>query len=231
MGRYAITGAALLGVVGLLTMPASAQETKQETKSAAGQAKVSPVTQQELNAADKSTTNFLLTNGNYAQTRFYPAKQIDRDNVKNLHVAWIFQTDVKESLETSPIVVDGVMYVTTSFSHVYALDAKTGVQLWHYNHKMGPITTYCCGPNNRGVQVLGDLVYVATLDSKLVALNAKTGDVVWKTDIADPEAGYSETMAPAVIKDKVLIGTNGGEYGIRGFVKAYDAKTGKLLWT
>ena len=105
------------------------------------------------------STNFLLTNGNYAQTRFYPARQIDRDNVKKLHVAWIFQTDVKESLETSPIVVDGVMYVTTSFSHVYALDAKTGEQLWHYNHKMGPITTYCCGPNNRGVQVLGDLVY------------------------------------------------------------------------
>src|ERR1700723_4577176 len=231
MGRYAITGAALLGVVGLLTMPASAQEVKQDAKSASGNATISPVTQQQLNTADKSETNFLLTNGNYAQTRFYPAKQIDRDNVKKLHVAWIFQTDVKESLETSPIVVDGVMYVTTSFSHVYALDAKTAVQLWHYNHKMGPITTYCCGPNNRGVQVLGDLVYVATLDSKLVALNAKTGDVVWKTDIADPEAGYSETMAPTVIKDKVLIGTNGGEYGIRGFVKAYDAKTGKLLWT
>ena len=150
--------------------------------------------------------------------------------MKNLHVAWIFQTDVKESLETSPIVVDGVMFVTTSYSHVYALDAKSGAQLWHYNHKMGPITTYCCGPNNRGVQVLNDLVYLATLDSKLVALNAKTGDVVWKTDIADPELGYSETMAPTVVKDKVLIGTNGGEYGIRGFVRAYDAKTGKQLW-
>src|SRR6204780_2973253 len=231
MGRYAITGAALLGVVGLLTMPASAQEVKQDAKSASGNATISPVTQDQLDKADKSASNFLLTNGNYAQTRFYPAKQIDRENVKNLHVAWIFQTDVKESLETSPIVVDGVMYVTTSFSHVYALDAKTGVQLWHYNHKMGPITTYCCGPNNRGVQVLGDLVYVATLDAKLVALKAKTGEVAWSTDIADPEAGYSETMAPTVIKDKGLIGTNGGEYGIRGFMKAYDAKTGKLLWT
>jgi PQQ-dependent dehydrogenase (methanol/ethanol family) len=196
-----------------------------------GQAPASPVTQQQLNAADKNATNFLLTNGNYAQTRFHPARQIDRGNVKKLHVAWIFQTDVKESLETSPIVVDGVMYVTTSFSHVYALDAKTGAQLWHYNHKMGLVTTYCCGPNNRGVQVLGDLVYVATLDSKLVALKAKTGEVAWQSDIADPELGYSETMAPTVINDKVLIGTNGGEYGVRGFVKAYDAKTGKLLWT
>ena len=231
MNRFSIVCAALLGVAGLLTASVSAQETKQEAKSASGQAKVSPVTQQQLNSADKNATNFLLTNGNYAQTRFHSAKQIDRDNVKNLHVAWIFQTDVKESLETSPIVVDGVMYVTTSFSHVYALDAKTGEQLWHYNHKMGPVTVYCCGPNNRGVQVLGDMVYLGTLDAKLVALNAKTGDVVWTTDIADPELGYSETMAPTVIKDKVLIGTNGGEYGIRGFVKAYDAKTGKLIWT
>jgi PQQ-dependent dehydrogenase (methanol/ethanol family) len=231
MGKHAFAGAALLGVAGLLTTLASAQEVKQDAKSASGNATISPVTQDQLNKADKSASNFLLTNGNYAQTRFYPAKQIGRDNVKNLHVAWIFQTDVKESLETSPIVVDGVMYVTTSFSHVYALDAKTGVQLWHYNHKMGPITTYCCGPNNRGVQVLGDMVYVATLDAKLVALKAKTGEVAWQTDIADPEAGYSETMAPTVIKDKVLIGTNGGEYGIRGFLKAYDAKTGNLLWT
>src|SRR6202040_2573551 len=211
MNRFSILCATSFGLAGLLTGPLSAQEIKQETRSAAGQAVVSPVTQQQLNAADKSVNNFLLTNGNYAQTRFHSAKQIDRDNVKNLHVAWIFQTDVKESLETSPIVVDGVMYVTTSFSHVYALDAKTGEQLWHYNHKRGPVTVYCCGPNNRGVQVLGDFV--------------------WTTDIPDPELGYSETMAPTVIKDKVLIGTNGGEYGIRGFVKAYDAKTGKLLWT
>ena len=215
---------------GLLSGAAIGQEVKQDQKSIQGNANVPPVTQEQLNAADKNANDFLLTNGNYAQTRFYPGKQISRDNVKNLHVAWIFQTDVKELLETSPIVVDGVMFVTTSFSHVYALDAKTGQQLWHYAHKMGPITVYCCGPNNRGVQVLNDRVYLATLDSKLIALNAKTGEVVWTTNIADPELGYSETMAPTVVNDKVLIGTNGGEYGIRGFVRAYDAKTGKQLW-
>jgi alcohol dehydrogenase (cytochrome c) len=230
MSRYSIAYATLFGLGCLLAAPGNAQEVKQDPWSPSREAKLSPVTQAQLNAADKNATNFLLTNGNYAQTRFYPAKQINRDNVKNLRVAWIFQTDVRESMETSPIVVDGVMFVTTSFSHVYALDAKTGAQLWHYIHKMGPVTTYCCGPNNRGVQVLGDLVFLATLDAKLVALNAKTGDVVWKTDVADPELGYSETMAPTVIKDKVLIGTNGGEYGIRGFVRAYDAKTGKLVW-
>src|SRR4051795_2323030 len=193
MGRRTVLVAALIGVAGLLTGPVSAQEVKQEAKSTSGKAKIAPVTQEQLNTADKNASNFLLTNGNYAQTRFHPAKQINRDNVKGLHVAWIFQTDVKESLETSPIVVDGVMFVTTSFSHVYALDAKTGQQLWHYAHKMGPITVYCCGPNNRGVQVFNDRVYLATLDAKLMALNAKTGEVVWTTSVADPELGYSET--------------------------------------
>src|SRR5260370_29078643 len=125
MGKRAIFAAGLAGVAGILIGPVFAQETKQETKSTSGRAMVSPVTQDQLNAAAKNAKDFLLTNGNYAQTRFHPARQIGRDNVKNLHVAWILQTDVKESLDTSPIVVDGVMFVTTSFSHVYALDAKT----------------------------------------------------------------------------------------------------------
>jgi alcohol dehydrogenase (cytochrome c) len=231
MTRYIGRSVLLVGAMAFGAAPVIAQEVKQEMKSAAQPAMASAVSQGQLNKADKDANNFLLTNGNYAQTRFYPAKQINRDNVKNLHVAWIFQTEVKESLETSPIVVNGVMYVTTSFSHVYALNAKTGQELWHYKHKMGPVTVYCCGPNNRGVEVLGDLVYLATLDSKLVALKAETGEVAWQTDIADPEKGYSETMAPTLVRDKVLIGTNGGEYGVRGFVKAYDAKTGKLLWS
>ncbi len=188
------------------------------------------MSQDQLNAAASDTNNFLHTNGNYDQTRYFPGKQIDTSNVGKLHPAWIFQTEVKESLETTPIVVDGVMYVTTAFNHVYALNAKTGEQYWHYKHKMGPITTYCCGPNNRGVAVYGDKVYMATLDSKLVALDAKTGSLLWETEIADPELGYSETMAPTAVDGKILIGTNGGEYGIRGFVRAYDAETGKLVW-
>ena len=116
------------------------------------------------------------------------------------------------------------------FDHVFALDARTGKQLWAYAHAMGPITTFCCGPNNRGVAVYGDMVYLATLDARLVALDAKTGTKIWDVEIADPELGYSETMAPTAVDGKILIGTNGGEYGIRGFVKAYDAKTGKLVW-
>jgi alcohol dehydrogenase (cytochrome c) len=189
------------------------------------------VTQAMLNGAASDGRNFLATNGDLKQQRFYPNGDINRGNVKGLHVAWIFQTDVRESLETSPIVVNGVMYVTTSFDHVYALNAQTGEMYWHYKHNMGPITTYCCGPNNRGVAVYQDKVYVATLDAMLVALDAKTGNVVWKQQIADPTLGYSETMAPTAVDGKILIGTNGGEYGIRGFVKAYDASTGNPLWT
>jgi len=189
------------------------------------------VTQDMLDHAAGDANNFLHTNGNYDQTRYYPAEQINRENVHQLERVWVFKTEIVESMETSPIVVNGIMYVSTSFNHVYALDAKTGKQLWHYKHDMGPITTYCCGPNNRGVFAYEDMVYMGTLDAKLVALNSRNGKKVWETQIADPELGYSETMAPTVVDGKVLIGTNGGEYGIRGFVKAYDARTGKLLWT
>jgi PQQ-dependent dehydrogenase (methanol/ethanol family) len=189
------------------------------------------VSQDLLNRAAGDGNNFLHTNGNYHQTRYVPNRQINVSNVSKLRPAWMFQTEVKESMETTPIVVNGIMYVTTSFSHVYALDARTGEEIWHYKHAMGPITTYCCGPNNRGVAVYGDKVYLGTLDAKLVALDAKTGKMVWEQQIGDPELGYSETMAPTAVNGKILIGTNGGEYGIRGFVKAYDANDGKLLWT
>ncbi len=209
---------------------ASAQEIEQSAAKAATSAPATTVTQEQLSAAASDANNFLHTNGNYDQTRYFPGKQIDTSNVGKLHPAWIFQTEVKESLETTPIVVNGVMYVTTAFNHVYALNAKTGEQYWHYKHKMGPITTYCCGPNNRGVAVNGDKVFMGTLDAKLLALDAKTGSLIWETQIADPELGYSETMAPTAVNGKILIGTNGGEYGIRGFVRAYDAETGKQVW-
>ena len=234
MGRCktaaAFAGALLLGVAGISLSPAWSGEIQSSATTKVKEAPTPAVTQEQLNGAAADDKNFLHTNGNYDQTRYYPGKQINTSNVGKLHPAWIFQTEVKESLETTPIVVDGVMYVTTSFNHVYAINAKTGEEYWHYKHKMGPITTYCCGPNNRGVAIYKDKVYMGTLDSKLVALDAKTGSLVWQTDIADPELGYSETMAPTAVDGKILIGTNGGEYGIRGFVRAYDAETGKLVW-
>ena len=189
------------------------------------------VSQAQLSAAEKDGNNFLHTNANYANSRYYPAKQINTSNVGTLRPAFTFQTEVLESMETAPLVVDGTMYITTSYNHVYAIDPVTGKQKWHYKHKMGPVTTYCCGPNNRGVAIMGGHVFMGTLDAKLVALDAKTGKLVWDTQIADPELGYSETMAPVAVNGRILMGTNGGEYGIRGFVKSFDAKDGKLQWT
>ena len=189
------------------------------------------VSQEALTKAGGQGANWLHTNGSYDQARYYLGSQINAQNVKSLRPVFVFQTEVTESMETAPIVVDGVMFLTTSYNHVYAVDAATGKEFWHYKHKMGPVTTFCCGPNNRGVAIAGGKLFMGTLDAKLVALDAKTGKLAWETQIADPEKGYSETMAPTVIDNKVLIGTNGGEYGIRGFVKAFNADDGKLLWT
>ena len=211
---------------------AYAQEVKQVTAPTTKAANVTPVSQAMLDKAAGDGNNFLHTNGDYNQQRFYPAKQINVGNVQKLRPAWIFQTEVKESLETTPIVVNGVMFVTTSFNHVYALDARTGEELWHYKHKIGPDHRLLLRPEQprrRGLWRHG--LSWATLDAKLVALDAKTGNAGLAVDIADPELGYSETMAPTAVNGKILIGTNGGEYGIRGFVKAFDAKDGKLLWT
>ena len=233
MMRPALAGL-LLGAV-LWTAPGAARAQAEIQGAAAPTGNPVPrsvsVTQGQLDAADRDGTNFLHSNMSYAQTRYYPAAQINAGNVAKLKPAFTFQTEVLESMETAPIVVDGIMYITTSYNHVYALDAATGQEFWHYKHKMGPVTTFCCGPNNRGVAVLGDRLFMGTLDAKLISLDAKTGKVLWMSQIADPELGYSETMAPVAVDGKVLIGTNGGEYGIRGFVKAFDANTGALLWT
>lgn len=222
----ALAGVGLL--IGAMTCGFAVAE---ETSNTTNYGDLNNVSQDMLNRADGDGNNFLHTNGNYAQTRYYPSKQINVDNVRDLRPEWIFQTEIVESLETTPIVVNGIMYITTSFNHAYALDARTGEEIWHYKHKMGPITTYCCGPNNRGVAVSGDRVFMGTLDAKMVALDSKTGKLLWETELADAELGYSETMAPTVVDNMVLIGTNGGEYGIRGFVKALDTDSGEVLWT
>src|SRR5215468_2136220 len=189
--RTILASAAAFALAMSLTS-ATAQQGKRGQRPPAAAPSVTPgnVTQDMLSRAAADTNNFLHTNGDYTQKRYHPATQINASNVRRLRPAWIFQTDVKESLETSPIVVNGVMYVTTSFSQVHALNAQTGEQLWYYKHPLGPITVYCCGPNNRGVAVYEDRVYLATLDAKLVALDAKTGNKVWQSDVGDPELGY-----------------------------------------
>ena len=229
--RISLTVAMALSAISVGVMAEEIQGQKGMSNGQIALTKAINVTQPQLTNAGKQTTDWLHTNGDYAQTRFYAGKQINAGNVKNLRPEFSFQTEVRESMETAPIVVDGIMYITTSFNHVYALDAVTGKEFWHYKHKMGAITTFCCGPNNRGVAIEGGKVFMGTLDAKIIALDAKTGKLAWETEIADPEKGYSETMSPTVVDGKVLIGTNGGEYGIRGFVKAFDSASGKLLWT
>lgn len=167
--------------------------------------------------------------GNLQQTRFVDDTSVNTHNVSQLKLAWMFQTGIVGSFENTPIVQDGIMYVTTPYNHIYALDARTGKRLWRYKHKLGT-TIYCCGPNNKGAVISGDLVIMATLDAMLVALDKKTGKRIWEISIANSEQGYSETGAPIIFQDKVIIGIAGAEYGIRGFISAYDLKTGELVW-
>src|ERR1700685_1078119 len=189
------------------------------------------LSQERLSTAAQNRTDFFVTHANYAQTRYHPADRINTQTVKDLKLAWTFQVDLTESIQGAPIVYDGVMYLTTSYNHLFAVDAKTGKELWRYRHVLDPAVSLCCGPNNRGVAALGDLVYMATLDAKLVALNAKTGAVVWSKQLADPLKGYSATAAPTAVDGKILIGLAGAEYGIRGALQALDAKTGAEVWT
>jgi len=227
-----LTGIAAMAGALALAGVAGAQEIAGGATTTAKAMTASPsVSQAALDAAGGDAKNWIHANGNYDNSRYYPGSQINAGNVGKLKPAFVFQTAVLESMETAPIVVDGVMFLTTSFNHVYAIDAATGEEFWHYKHKLGPIVTVCCGNNNRGVAIEGGRLFMGTIDAKLVALDAKTGKLIWEKQIADPEKGYSETMAPTVVDGKVLIGTNGGEYGVRGFVKAFNAADGNLLWT
>ena len=223
---------AALSILLIASAGVAAQEVSGGATTAGKAMSASPtVSQAMLDGSSADAKTWIHPNGSYEQTRFYPGSQINAGNVAKMKPAFVFQTAVLESMETAPIVVDGVMFLTTSFNHVYAIDAVTGEEFWHYKHKLGPIVTVCCGNNNRGVAIEGGKLFMGTIDAKLVALDAKTGKLLWETQIADPEKGYSETMAPAVVDGKVLIGTNGGEYGVRGFVKAFNSADGKLLWT
>ncbi len=186
-------------------------------------------TWEELQKAGEQATNWLNYGGDLGEMRYWPSSSINTHNVGRLHVKWIFQTGVVGSFENTPIVENGVMYVSTPYDHVFAIDAKSGKQLWHYQYKLGK-NIFCCGPNNRGVVVVGDKVLFGTLDAHLVALDKKTGDKVWDTEVADSEVGYSLTSAPAVYKNLAITGIAGGEYGIRGFISAYNIDDGKLVW-
>lgn len=168
---------------------------------------------------------------NYAGWRYMPVDQINRDNVANLQVAWTLETDIGTGqFEVTPIVVNDRMFISTQESHLLAVDPRTGETLWRYDHPLPSGTLTCCGPVNRGVAVYEDRVYWGTLDAHLLCLDAATGDLIWDVEVADPRLKYSITSAPLIVDGKVLTGTGGGEYGIRGFIAAYDAMTGDEVW-
>lgn len=198
----------------------------------AAPAGVAAVDDARLLAADADTGNWLTHGRTYDEQRFSPLEAIDASNVAGLGLAWSFETGTKRGLEATPIVVDGVIYTTGTWSVVYAIDGRTGELLWKYDPEVPRETggKACCDVVNRGVAVYDGRVYVGTLDGRLVALDATTGDEVFDVLTVDPMRPYTITMAPRVVKGKVILGNGGAEFGVRGYVSAYDAKTGDLVW-
>ena len=188
------------------------------------------ITPQRIASAANEPQNWLTYSGSYSGTRYSPLDRITPQNVKNLKLQWVYQAPVAGGWQTSPLVVDGIMYLTQRLNDVVALDATTGRAFWIYRYTPAAERIVCCGANNRGLAILGDTLFMGTLDANLIAIDARTGRQVWKTELAKTREGYSITLAPLVVKDKVIVGVGGGEYGIRGFVAAYDAATGKEAW-
>ena len=182
-----------------------------------------------LRSADEPQ-NWLTYNGTYSSQRHSGLTQITAANVGDLESKWVLQNQVFGAWQSNPIVVDGIMYLTQRPNDVMAVDPVTGRVFWVYRHTPAENATVCCGANNRGVAVLDDKVFMGTLDARLIALDAINGRPLWDIEVADVNLAYSVTMAPLVVKDKVIVGVGGGEFGIRGFIAAYDADTGEEAW-
>lgn len=185
-----------------------------------------------LIAADSEPGNWMSHGRTYSEQRFSPLEQINDGNVSRLGLAWAHKFDDERGVETTPIVVDGVMYTSGPWSKVVALNAKTGAVLWKFDPKVEGIVAAkgCCDVANRGVAVWEGKVFVGAYDGRLIALNAKTGKPIWSTLTVDPKRSYTISGAPRVVNGMVLIGNGGGELGVRGYVSAYDGKTGKMKW-
>jgi alcohol dehydrogenase (cytochrome c) len=189
-----------------------------------------PVSFDRIRAAEREPGNWLTYSGNYSAQRHSPLDQINAGNVQKMKPVWVYQTSAVALVESTPLVADGIMYLTEPPSNVTALDTRTGRPLWKFQRAVPKDVRVCCGQVNRGVALLDELVFVGTVDAHLIALDAKTGVVRWDTTVADYKTGYAITVAPLAVKDKVIVGIAGGEYGVRGFIDAYAAKTGKQAW-
>ncbi|MBO6884138.1 MAG: PQQ-dependent methanol/ethanol family dehydrogenase [Marivita sp.] len=188
---------------------------------------------EDMLANDQTMTNQVVTNGmgRHLQ-RYSPLETLNKDNVKNLVPAWAFSLggEKQRGQETQPLVYDGIMYITGSYSRLYAIDVNTGEEIWQYDARLPEGILPCCDVINRGAALAGDKVIFGTLDARIVALDAKTGDVVWRDQIDDYKAGYSYTAAPLVVGDLVITGNSGGEFGIVGSVQARNVENGDLVW-
>ncbi len=191
------------------------------------------VTEDDL-ANDQTITTQVVTNGmgRHLQ-RYSPLETLNKDNVKNLLPAWAFSLggEKQRGQETQPLIYDGMMYITGSYSRLYAIDLATGKEVWQYDARLPEGILPCCDVVNRGAAIYGDKIFFGTLDARIVALDMKTGDVVWRDKIADYKAGYSYTAAPLIVDGLIITGNSGGEFGIVGEVQARDANTGDIVWT
>ena len=198
------------------------------------QPQIRSIEPQELLTARDNNGEWLTYGRTYDAQRHSPLKRINTTNVHRLVPKWVFQTGVTAGFECTPLVIDQVMYVSTPWNHIYAIDARTGRSLWHYQHELPDNMSVCCGPVNRGLAAWRDRLYMTTLDAHVICLaRGQVGEVtelVWDTKMADYEDNFSATVAPLVVKDMVIAGVSGAEYGIRGFIVAYDAETGQERW-
>ncbi len=193
---------------------------------------VESIDDERLREASAEPGSWLTYGGTYAEQRYSPLAKIDEHNVSGLGLAFALEMGTRRGLEATPLVVDGVIYTTSSWSVVHAVDARTGQQLWRFDpqvpRRYGGLV--CCDVVNRGVALYGGRVYFGTLDGRLVALDAKSGAQLWSVVTVDQTQPYSITMAPRIVKGKVILGNGGAEYGVRGYVSAYDAESGRLVW-
>ncbi|MEO8050574.1 MAG: PQQ-binding-like beta-propeller repeat protein, partial [Acidobacteriota bacterium] len=191
-----------------------------------------PLDDARLRSADQDTSNWLMYGRTYDDHRFSPLKQINEETVGKLGLAWSRELGTTRGLEATPLVKDGILYATGSWSVVYAIDAKSGELRWTYDPKVPRERAFfiCCDVVNRGVALYRGKVYVGTLDGRLIALDEHTGAPVWSVSTADSAKPYAISSAPRIAKGMVVIGNAGAEYGVRGYISAYDAETGKMAW-
>ena len=188
------------------------------------------VSYQQLLDSSSQPQNWLTYSGSYKSQRYSSLSQITDENAKNLEIKWVFQADTVQKMESTPLVVNGVMYVTQAPNDIVALDAKEGRVFWIYHYPIPADAHLCCGLVNRGLAILGNTLFMGTVNGHLVAVDAKDGHLLWDTPLGDNHLGYGITEAPLVVKNEVIVAMAGAESGIRGFVAAFSAQTGAQLW-